>query len=197
MRSALLVGSLLLVGALGLVAGAAFSEDDPPMGEQELWAWMMEKGQPGERHQALAALCGTWDVDATFYMESGEMKSKGRATHAMVLGGRFLKMDYAGDMGGATFEGTGYLGFNNVRGEYESFWIDGMASHFSVMRGAPGEAAGTVTVLGEWQGPGTMRLPQKWVWTLPVEGKARLQMYSRRSAEGEWLLEMDLKYSAK
>lgn len=186
---------LLVVGLGAFLAGSAYTEDEAPMSEEELWAWVMKMGQPGEPHQKLATLCGNWTSDATFIMESGEIKSAGKSAHAMMLGGRFLKMEYSGDMMGSPFNGMGLLAYNNVTQQYQSLWIDSMSTGFSLQNGQASDGGATITLLGEWQGPEGMRMPQKSVWTLPVDGKARLQMYSRRGESSEWILEGDLHYT--
>lgn len=88
----------------------------------------MKRGSPGEHHKALDPFAGKFKTTSRIWMDPGQppQEAEGSVENTWVLGGRFLKMDVRGDMGGQQYVGVGYLGYDNVRGEYTSVWLDNM-----------------------------------------------------------------------
>ena len=79
----------------------------------------------------------------------------------MILGGRFLKMDYKGTMFGQPFEGVQIIGFDNMKKKYISFWIDNTSTAFFLLEGTRDESSKTTTETGLWPDPmtgGTMKV---------------------------------------
>jgi hypothetical protein len=66
----------------------------------------------------------------------------------MIYGGRFLKEEVKGTWNGEPFEGTGYTGYDNVRGEYVSVWIDGVATSLMNVSGQYDGASRTLKLSG-------------------------------------------------
>lgn len=89
-----------------------------------------EAGLPGPAHQRLDALVGEWDGDFRIYMEPGAepMTSRGIVTRKWILGKRFIQetVEATSDMG--TFSGLGFIGYNNLDGQYEVAWLDDMST---------------------------------------------------------------------
>lgn len=115
----------------------------------------MQLGQPSENHKALAPLVGDFDYTATMWMTPGAqpMVSSGTSTQTLVFGGRFLRQDVTGNMGpGAPFEGVGYLGYDNIRGEYQSVWMGNMTTGMMI-------GTGTRDANGVFQQSGTVSCP--------------------------------------
>jgi hypothetical protein len=119
--------SMALLAAGGLHAAEKTSttkqmESDAAMQEAA------KRGAPGKHHMALEPFVGRFTTTSRVWMKAGEppLESTGSAEHHWVLGGRFLRMDIRGDMGGQPFEGLGYLGYDNIRGEYTAAWLDNM-----------------------------------------------------------------------
>jgi hypothetical protein len=54
------------------------------------------------------------------------VESSGTCEQRMILDGRYLRQEYAGDMMGKPFTGINLLGFDNHSGKYESVWLDSM-----------------------------------------------------------------------
>ncbi|MBI3276412.1 MAG: DUF1579 domain-containing protein [Chlamydiae bacterium] len=55
-------------------------------------------------------------------------ESKGISENHWIMGGRFLSQSAKGESMGQPFEGMGITGYDNVRGEYTSIWIDNMGT---------------------------------------------------------------------
>ena len=87
-------------------------------------------GTPGAPHKVLARMAGTWNTKMKSWMEPGKppMESTGTSEQRMILGGRYLQQDFAGDMMGSPFTGIGVTGHDNHTKKYVSTWIDSMGT---------------------------------------------------------------------
>jgi hypothetical protein len=136
-------------GAQGQAAG------HPQMSaaQQEMMQKYMQAATPGPEHQQLAKLAGKWKMQVTAWMTPGAPpeKSDGTAEFTSILGGRYLRQEVKGTMGGQPFEGQGTMGFDNVTKERFATWTDNMSTGLLVMRGkCPAEAKKCTT---RGQGP--------------------------------------------
>lgn len=104
---------------------AAPADVDPAMMEK-----MKTLMAPGEAHQALAAFEGKWNYTGKFWMAPGApaQDMTGTTENKMIFGGRFLQQNIEGPWMGETFYGIGYTGYDNIKKEYESVWIDSMST---------------------------------------------------------------------
>lgn len=128
------ISRIVVVSVAVLVAGGLQAADEKSRAKgMEMDAAMqevMKRGAPGDHHKALEPYVGRFTTASRMWMKPGEapQESTGSAEHTWVLGGRFLKMDVRGDMDGQPFEGLGYLGYDNIRGEYTAIWLDNMST---------------------------------------------------------------------
>jgi hypothetical protein len=105
---------------------------------------MMQKAEqymtPGTEHKALEPMVGRWNAKVTMWMKPGDkpQESTGVAEMVWVLNNHFMKQDYHGMMMGKPFEGIGYTGYDKVRGEYQSIWMDNMATGLMYSTGPGG-----------------------------------------------------------
>lgn len=165
--SRFVVVSLAILVAGGLEAAdqkskAKEMQMDPAMQEA------MKRAAPGENHNALEPFAGRFTTTSRMWMKPGEppQESTGSAEHTWVLGGRFLKMDVRGDMGGQTFQGLGYLGYDNIRGEYTAVWLDNMST-------------GIARASGQFD-PATKKYTESGTFSCPMTGE------TDRRFRGEW-----------
>ena len=126
---------VVLMGTLGTAAYAEDAKapaaaDEKAAADKVMQEKMMKLMSPGEQHKALELLVGKWNYTAKFWMtpEAKADESTGTGENAMIYGGRFLKQDIKGMWMEQPFEGVGYIGYDNIKGEYESIWVDGMAT---------------------------------------------------------------------
>ena len=138
---------VILCAALG--AGTAFAQDKPaappaagaaapaPAMDPKMAAEMkkheeamMKAGTPGPEHEKLKALAGTYDAKVTMWMDPKmpPMEMAGKSENKLILGGRFLQMDFSGTMMGQPFNGIGMLGYDNIKKKYTSSWMDSMST---------------------------------------------------------------------
>jgi hypothetical protein len=165
MKHAKLVGSALLIGGFLLPCGIAAAQDpgkkqEPKAqqmpGQEEMTKKWTEVSTPGDPQKKLEDLAGTWDTETKVWMQgpgSEPNVTKGSSVNSWVLGGRFLRQEYKGEMMGQPFEGIGYTGYDNYNKRYVSFWIDNSTTQMSTMSGTVDKSGKVFTLYGtmdEW-----------------------------------------------
>lgn len=183
-----LIVALLVI----LAAGAGAAEKGSAPGQMP----DMTLAQPGTEHQALAKLAGTWDVAAKMWMEPGKdpIETKGSATFAVILDGRYVRQDYRGEMMGQPFTGIGIEGFDRVKNAYTSTWLDSMSTGMVIMEGASSDGGKTITYEGDYSCPMEKRQIQgRSVNTLVDDDTFTVTMYATR--EGSEAKTMELRYT--
>lgn len=154
------VSLAMLSMALFAAAGNAAPKDKMKKMSPEEQAMMekaMKLGAPSDAHKALEPFVGKWTNSAKFWMKPGDkaQESTGTNENTWILGGRFLRQDYKGSMNGQPFEGLGITGYDNVRAEYQSIWLDNMMTGIMVANGNYDAAAKSVNTAGEMSCPMT------------------------------------------
>jgi hypothetical protein len=73
-------------------------------------------------HARLAAMCGTWDVDVTFWLRPGgpAIVSKGTSTIRPLFGGTFVEERIEGVVNGTPFTTLAWTGYNTSTRQYEA-----------------------------------------------------------------------------
>jgi len=186
-----------LICALGvsllLIPAAALAQTP----EQEMQAWA-EASKPGQQHKYIEQFSGNWDVSATFWAAPGAqpMTSKGTSEHKMIMGGRYLHQLFKGEMMGAAFEGLGMWGYDNLKKEYVSTWLDSMSTGIMMAKGA-GDAAGkSFTFTGEYLDPKGQTRKTKEVLRFESPAKVVAEMYEI-GADGKEFKNMEMTYTRK
>ena len=117
---------------------------------------------PGDPHKLLAKLEGNWTTRSRGWMEPDKppMESSGTCEQKMILGGRYLRQEHTGDMGGAPYRGINILGYNNHTKKYESVWVDTMATGVFYFVGTASRDGRTITQECSYDDP--VRGPCVW-----------------------------------
>jgi hypothetical protein len=103
-------------------------------------AWR-EAGAVGEHHAHLTAFVGEWTVTSRFWAtpDAEPVTSTGSASNRLILGGRFVQLDYSGDLpaaGGAdAFTGHGLLGYDNLEQWHVAVWVDSLTTAVLAQQG--------------------------------------------------------------
>ena len=100
--------------------------------EAMMEAWMQSM-QPGEQHEAMDAMVGTWKAELKSMM--APMESVGTATFSRGMNGKFVRQDFKSTMMGVPMHGVSFTGYNKVLDRYESVWFDDMNTAMSFMTG--------------------------------------------------------------
>lgn len=146
LRSALTgTGVLALVagvGALSYNAGVSSAtltsvSGAQPEGEMDpMMQAMMEAGTPGEHHKLLASAAGEWKAHTRFMMQPGQFEEgEGVMWSKPILDGRYFMGHFKSEFMGMPFEGYALNGYDNVKKEYFSIWIDSMSTGVMHMTG--------------------------------------------------------------
>ncbi|HJU40381.1 MAG TPA: DUF1579 domain-containing protein [Tahibacter sp.] len=151
-----------LAAVLALASFGAGADDKKPAAapaksaEQQamMEAWQrMSEVRP--EHQQLKYFEGNWTNATKMWMDPSAppQESSGEGSVASIYGGRYIVFKLQGQYMGAAFEGQGFMGFENVRNQYFSTWIDSMATGFWIAYGTYDAAKKTYTFHGEMPDP--------------------------------------------
>jgi len=162
----------LVIGSLGLSGflPAQTSAQD----QQKAMDVYMKAGAVTENHAYLKQFVGMWDVKTTMWMAPGQqpMSSPGTYESRLIMGGRFLEMDFKGMMMGQPFEGMMVIGYDNTLKKYVTFWIDNSSTSFYLTSGVRDAAKNITTETGDWPDPMTgkaTKVRQVTRWANPNE----------------------------
>ena len=191
----------LTVCILSFGTGAARAEEPAamPADKDAAMKMMMERGSPNENHKVFEPLAGNWTYTGQFWMmpDSAPETMTGTSTNALIYGGRFLKEDVTGASANMpAFEGTGYLGYDNIRNEYQSTWMDNMMTGIMITSGHYDAAAKSITQEGTFSCPMTGET-NRWVrsiWTVADNDHNVYESYSR-TPDGKEFKSMELRYT--
>jgi len=165
-RTALVACALLAVAVVA-------DEKAPPPDEKAVMDRMMKYATPGPEHQKLAAFAGDFTYTAKFWMapEAPPMEMKGTAKRAMIMEGRFLKDDSAGEAqaGMPAFQGQGITGFDLYKKKFVGSWIDSMSTSIANMTGEM-DASGKVLTMWSEQYDPTYDAVVKMRWVTKLTG---------------------------
>jgi hypothetical protein len=115
--------------------------DEPPSIEE-----MMKAMKPGPAHQYLAKMAGDYTTKTSFRPapDVEPVTTTGTAHLAMILDGRFLVEDNAGEMMGQPVTGKRLLGYNNTAKRYEGVWMYTMATGMMRLKGTSPDNGKTI-----------------------------------------------------
>jgi hypothetical protein len=209
MRTTVRVSSViaLVVAAGGCVAPAEPSREarpglwlqegepggDPGAAEMEAW---MKAATPGEPHAQLAKMAGEWSVHSAWAQAPGqEMESTGTARFETILGGRFVTQKADGTMMGMPFEGFGVAGYDNLKKQYVSVWLDSMGTMVMICHGTSTDGGKTITYKSEMQNPVDGKvIPLRLVETFVSDDVHTMEMYNP-GKDGQEMRSMKLTYT--
>jgi Protein of unknown function (DUF1579) len=112
---ACLIAALVAMSAIPLPTAANAGPPVPSEKESRMAA-------PGPEHARLTAMCGTWDVEMTFWPRPGGpgVTTKGTSTIQSLFDGLFVEEKIEGALNGAPFTTLAWTGFNTATHEYEA-----------------------------------------------------------------------------
>lgn len=190
-----------------LVAGFAVAQDQKAQGQgqgmgmsPEDMAAMEKAGTPGAEHKRMAAVAGSWTYTMKMWMAPGQqpMESSGTMEASTLFGGRYVQSTYKGSMMGMAFEGHALEGYDNVKQEYFSTWVDNMSTGVMISSGKCSDPdCKVVTMNAEMPDPATGK-PTKFreVTTHVDKDNMKFEMFVD-PGQGEFkTMEMQLKRKA-
>ncbi len=192
---------LLAVSALHAAepskAGKKQSAKEAKAAQEAMMAQMVKMGTPGENHKALEPLVGNWNHMVRYWMDPNAKpeESKGTSTNRWILGGRFLQAEAKGNMNGQPFEGMGITGYDNLKGEYQSMWIDNMVTGFMLATAQYDATLKTFNETGSFSCPMTNEKarPFRAKWKIMDNNNYTYEMY-QAGPDGKEFKAMEITY---
>ena len=166
-------------------------------------AEMMKKveaaGTPGAAHKALEPLVGEWTAEVKSWMapEAPPTVTKGAAKAEWVMNGRFVREEFKGEMMGKPFTGMSLTGYDNLKQEYNSLWVDDMSTAIYTSLGTADDGAKVITFNSKMDCPvtGVKDMPVKQVLRILGRDKHVFEMYDLR--DGKESRTMEITYTRK
>lgn len=115
--------------------------------------------EPGREHDALARLVGEWTVSVE--TAAGDEVGAGRATVALLHGGRFVELALELELSGAPVRLTGFLGFDRTTDTYQALWLSDLGTGMTLLSGRGALAGDGLRLAGrsaETEGESRLRL---------------------------------------
>ena len=139
--------TILLFISFITACSTILAQDQNTTAQQQAW---MEYMTPGVGHSILADHAGEWKTTTTYWLDPAAppQKYEGTAKNEMIMGGRYLKSYFTGDMMGMPFEGMSLEGYDNAKKEYTSIWIDNFGTGTSISTGKYNEETKSITYTG-------------------------------------------------
>ncbi|MFN8177772.1 MAG: DUF1579 family protein [bacterium] len=105
-----------LVAASAITAATTVHADAPPPPSES------KAPSADVEHARLTAMCGTWDVEMTFWFKPGGpgIGSNGTSTIRPLFDGLFVEEKIEGALNGAPFTTLAWTGFNGATHQYEA-----------------------------------------------------------------------------
>lgn len=194
--------AFMLTGLImSILSGASVQAADvQPQMTEEMQAHMAkakEAGAPGANHAILKPLEGEWTVTGLSWMKPNDkpQQSVGTSSLAWILDGRFLKQTFKGEWAGQPFEGLGFIGYDNLKKEYISVWMDNVSTGIFKATGRYDAATKTIKETGSFSCPMTGEKDMWFRSEWKIAGKNRhvYSMYIKDPA-GKEFKSMELTY---
>lgn len=142
----------LALFALIAVSGLAQASEQDQAKAMEAY---MKAGAVTADHEVLKYFAGRWKVEAKMWAAPGAPPTESVNSNEgeMILGGRYVRLAYKGEMMGQPFEGLQISGYDNIAKAYTTIWIDNTSTSFYLLKGTYDAAKKTYTFTGRWADP--------------------------------------------
>jgi hypothetical protein len=159
-------------------------------------AWQ-EAMTVSDNHKMLAKTNGTWTGEVTMWMAEGAPAQTSASTSVTesIYDGLYSQTKHSGDMMGMPFQGTSIMGYDNMKKEFFSTWIDNMGSGVMVMTGQM--TGKTINLSGNVRCMNGQDAPMREVFTMVDDDHMTMEMYGPDPATGKEYKNMEIKYTRK
>lgn len=148
---------------------------------------MMKAMTPGENHKLLGKFVGDWTFTNKMWMAPSQppMESNGTIHAEWILGDRYVKSVYKGNMMGMPFEGHATDGYDNTAGHYVSSWVDNMGTGIITTTGSC-DANHVCTHTGDMLDPTTGKnVATRSVVSWLSDTSFKMEMYAKDASGSE------------
>jgi hypothetical protein len=166
---------------------------------------MKDLASPGENHQRLDPLVGSWEVVMRSWPDGPDrppVESKGLSQVRWILGGRFVSEESLSDLllpnpetgkeEKISFQGQGLTGYDNYKNLYFSVWVDNTGTQMFICRGACDASGQVITMYGEMDDAmiGVHGRMMKMVTRILDRDKHMMELYDLYGGADTKMLEM-------
>ena len=157
-------------------------------------AWM-KLAEPGEHHEHLKVLAGTWKTTTKWWMGPGEPDiSQGVSKNTWILGGRFLQTDFKSSSEENPFAGLGLLGYDNAKKQHVSVWCDTMSTMVGVSYGTCDDSGKVFTYISSYDDPMTGQTKKMRLVTKVINDNKHVFTIHNIGKDGKEQQELEVTY---
>lgn len=149
-------GMVAAVAFMSIAAGCSFGGRGDGVRPEDLTpAEWTSLSKPGSSHQLLSMFAGAWDVRITFWSspDAHPQDSVGTSQLTWILGDRFLKEDFEGDVLGERYNGLGLMGYDAAARRFMTVWLDSLNTAIAYQQGVYDPDAKSFELTGEMYDP--------------------------------------------
>ncbi len=210
----MLLAAILLIGATAVPAGDLTSEEpksvsrpasptqkveEPRCDSESMIDTWVEYAMPGQHHQVLRRLVGSWKTAIKYRMnsESPVVESEGTCERKWILGNRFVLEEFDGGNLGMPFQALAIYGYDTFEKKYTSVWVDTTSNAMTRSFGICQDECKVITFTGRHGDPwsGSMRT-SRGVTRLVDDNKHVLELYEPDSTGTEFKV-LEITYTRK
>lgn len=153
---------------------------------------------PGTPHKLLESLAGSWTTTTKASMgpDKPPTECTGTCEQKMLLGGRYLQQEYAGEMMGSPFAGINIIGYDNHTKKYVSVWMDSMSTGIYYFVGTASADGKTITQECSYDDPARGPLIWRSVTMIVDNNTLKYEMFTT-SKGGKEEKEMEMTVARK
>ncbi len=195
--------SLVITLALSVMFWTTGFAEDPHGGAdmQKMMEMCAELAKPGKEHAEFAKCSGDWTYTSKAWWVPGQPATDGSGTRKVstVFGGRYMKFEDSGDMGGGMkMNGMGLIGYDNFNKVYQMFWVDDMSTMMIWAEGTASADGKTITLMGTMDDPmtGQKDQPVRYVTKMPNETEHQFEIWAAAGTPQEYKM-LEISYKKK
>lgn len=142
--------SILLILTISAFSFAQEEGEMEGMDQQAMMEAWQKSMTPGPMHEMMASRVGEWKSEVTMWMDPSQppTTSVGTSVTESLLGGRYFRTVHTGNFMGMDMTGIELGGYDNVKKEFFSTWIDNFGTGIMYLTGSYDEATKTLTFTG-------------------------------------------------
>ncbi len=156
-------------------------------------AAMMKIAAPGPEHAALNPLAGIWKTTTRMWTapNAEPQVSEGTAERNWMMDGRYLVGNYKGQFGGMPFEGMEVLGYDNLKKEYVSSWVDNLGTGIMLSQGSAMDPnTKSFTLTGTSTDPAGKEYAMREVTSIVDGNTYTVTMYANETGQEQKMMEI-------
>jgi hypothetical protein len=186
---------IVLMASVVMAKDKKAEKSTDPKAMMEVYAKL---ATPGEQHNQLASLAGSWTTKTKEWMEPNKppVESTGSAEMKMLLDGRFLQQEVTGQMMGQPFSGIEITAYDNLLKRYVTTWMSTMGTGIFTMEGTASADGKTITLKGQHAEPGGGYMKHRAIWKIVDSNTQTFDMYGAHHGGKEWKM-MEMTYTRK